>query len=92
MVYDENTDSENILTKTKVIVGISQHWKDNSIPDEFKNGNDVIICPYSKYYLSHIKLFPEKKYFHNLPKSEYFEYQYIPKYNILRKTHELSFI
>lgn len=90
---DHQSDGDAvILTKAKVKVGKCSYWKDNRIPDEFKNGNEVVICPFGKYYLSHIQLFAEMKHFHNLPKAEYFEYEYDAMYNILRKTHELVFL
>ena len=90
--HNENDGSAVLLTKAKVKIGKSLPWKDASIPGEFKNNNDTIVCPYGKYYLSQIQLFGEMKHFHNLPKSDYFEYQYESKFNILQKTHEIKFM
>tara|TARA_B110000285_G_scaffold88310_1_gene101249 strand:+ start:101 stop:1012 length:912 start_codon:yes stop_codon:yes gene_type:complete len=81
-----------LLTKSKVTIGKSLHWKDEAIPEEFKNNSDIIVCPFAKYYLSHIQLFGDMKSFHNLPKSDYFEYHYEAKFNILQKTNEIRFM
>ena len=93
VVEKEKEGSRSFLfTPTKVVIGYCQYWKCPSVPNHFKNENGIIISPRGQYYLSHITLLPERKMFHYLSKSEYFEYKYISEYDILRNTHEVKFL
>jgi len=85
-------DKSLIFTQTKVHIGNLLQWRDPSIPCKFKNEYDIIISPECKVYLPHIRLFADKKRFHSLPKSDYFEYKYVPKYDILQRTYEVEFL
>jgi len=90
----EYTDggSYKLYTQAKVLVGTCESWKDDNIPDKFKNDSKIILSPKGSYYLPHIKLFHDTRKLHNLPKEEYYEYKYITKFNILQKTYELEYI
>ena len=90
---EEECENKSILyTPTKVLVGYCQYWKSSYVPNNFKNEYGIIISPQGQYYLSHITLLPDRKMFHNLSKTEYFEYKYISEYNILRNTYEIEFL
>lgn len=90
---EKEGDNKSILyTPTKVLVGYCQYWKCPYVPNTFKNEYGIIISPHGQYYLSHITLLPDRKMFHNLSKTEYFEYRYISEYNILRNTYEVEFL
>ena len=83
---------KKLYTKAKVHIGNCEYWTEKLIPSIFKNEYGIIIDPDSFCYLFKFHLFHKMKCHHSLPKSEYYEYAYVKKYNILRKTHEVTFI
>lgn len=86
-IQDISRGEINILTKNFQKVGVVVPWIDKNIPDDFKTPEDIISLDGEELWEYRITI-PELS---RLDKRIFREFKYIPHYNLLQETGEVSY-